>query len=264
MATSLPDLRRERRSLQYWQYSRRTNTFYPRPRPLAIVDPRKIPGLVALYNISDLSTLFVERTGASASTPASVDGVIGTIIDLSGAGNHITAQSDAARPLLKLDGSTYYGLGDGTDDKLVGLWTPTSAMTLICKFRCTDLSLVRIPFGGGSSSGGRAYVGFDNNNNGMAGGGVGTHNTSTIRGTTTNLLNTDIVVTVTWNGSVVKLYLGQTEEYSGAQSGSPAAQAMGLFGWETNFFPGRVYKAMAFNRVLTDSERAKAIDWVMK
>lgn len=86
----------------------RTSTFHP----------TQLPGLVALYDISDLSSLFVERTGASASTPASVDGVVGTVLDLSGQGNHVTAPSDAARPILRESNGLYWLEGDGVDDRL--------------------------------------------------------------------------------------------------------------------------------------------------
>lgn len=80
--------------------------------------PRQLDGLVALYDISDLSKLFEERTGASATTPASVDGVVGTALDLSGNGHHLTATSDAARPLLKSEGGRFWLEFDGVDDYL--------------------------------------------------------------------------------------------------------------------------------------------------
>lgn len=73
-------------------------------------------GTGAIWDISDLSTLFVERTGASATTAASVNGVVGTVIDASGNGWHLTAPSDAARPILRQAGSLYYLEHDGTDD----------------------------------------------------------------------------------------------------------------------------------------------------
>lgn len=72
----------------------------------------------AYFDISDLSTLFEERTGASATTPASVDGVVGTVLDKSGNDNHITAPSDAARPILRQAGDLYYLDFDGTNDEL--------------------------------------------------------------------------------------------------------------------------------------------------
>jgi len=80
--------------------------------------PRQLPGLIALYDISDLSSLFVERTGASATTPAQVGGVVGTVRDLSGNGHHLTAPSDAARPILRTGSGFYWLESDGVDDYL--------------------------------------------------------------------------------------------------------------------------------------------------
>jgi hypothetical protein len=61
-----------------------------------------------LYDISNLSTLFVERTGAAATTPASIDGPVGTVLDLSGNGCHRVAPSDAARAILRQDATGIY------------------------------------------------------------------------------------------------------------------------------------------------------------
>lgn len=90
----------------------------------------------AYFDISDLSTLFEERTGAAATTAASVDGVVGTVLDLSGNDNHITAPSDAARPILRQAGDLYYLDFDGSDDELrfsggaLDMARNVSAMTL--------------------------------------------------------------------------------------------------------------------------------------
>ena len=55
---------------------------------------------VALYDISQLDTLFLDRS-ATPSTPASIDGVVGTILDLSGNANHLVAADDDYRPILR-------------------------------------------------------------------------------------------------------------------------------------------------------------------
>jgi len=70
------------------------------------------------YDISDLTTLFEERTGASATTASSVDGVVGTVLDKSGNAHHLTAADDAERPILRQSGSLYYLEFDGSDDEL--------------------------------------------------------------------------------------------------------------------------------------------------
>lgn len=75
-------------------------------------------GPAVLYDISQLSSLYADRS-ATPSTPASVDGVVGTILDLSGNGNHAIAHSDAARPILRQSGNYYYLEPDGVNDGLV-------------------------------------------------------------------------------------------------------------------------------------------------
>lgn len=82
-------------------------------------------GPTVLYDISDLSTLFSDRS-ATPSTPASVDGVVGTVLDLSGNGNHLVFPSDAARPILRQSDIYYYLELDGVDDWALPLNTQTA------------------------------------------------------------------------------------------------------------------------------------------
>lgn len=70
----------------------------------------------AWYDPSDLSTLFQERGGGT--TPSVVNGVVGTIRDKSGNGRHLSANTDAARPLLRQSGALYSLQFDGVDDVL--------------------------------------------------------------------------------------------------------------------------------------------------
>jgi hypothetical protein len=92
--------------------------------------PRRKPSLIerlfrkgeqgALYDPSVLTSVFQERTGAAATTPSTVGGVVGTLRDLSGRGNHATAPSDAARPLLMVDDQNhYYLLFNGSTSQMV-------------------------------------------------------------------------------------------------------------------------------------------------
>ena len=104
--------------------------------------PTDLTGLVALYDISDLSTLFVERTGASASTPSSVDGVVGTVLD----------------PILRSAGGLYWLECDGVDDgmaftavspAMVAVSTlcassPPSLATLLGRAAGSDANSVRL------------------------------------------------------------------------------------------------------------------------
>lgn len=81
--------------------------------------PADLTGL-ALWLNAEMG-LFQERSGASASTPASSDGdPVGSWLDQSGNGRHAIALSDAKRPTLKLGVQNGRNVvrGDGTDDVL--------------------------------------------------------------------------------------------------------------------------------------------------
>lgn len=67
---------------------------------------------------SDLSSMWKERTGASATTAAEVDDVVGTVLNKGSAGGYAVADTDAARPILRQSGGRYYLEFDGTDDLL--------------------------------------------------------------------------------------------------------------------------------------------------
>lgn len=57
---------------------------------------------------SDISTMKQERTGASATTAAAVDAVVGSWLNKGTLGGWATAPTDAARPILRSDGTLYW------------------------------------------------------------------------------------------------------------------------------------------------------------
>lgn len=67
---------------------------------------------------SDLSTLKQERTGASATTPAVVDGVVGSVRNKGSAGGWFVAAADSRRPVLRSNGTLCWLEFDGADDYL--------------------------------------------------------------------------------------------------------------------------------------------------
>lgn len=114
----------------------------------------------AYYDMSDLSSMFEERT-AGGTTPSSVGGVVGTIRDQSGLGNHWVATADAARPILRQSGSIYYLDTDSADDRMTvtfgaALALPVTRMS--CIRQPTWTSGDRILHGGVGSS----YLGQNN------------------------------------------------------------------------------------------------------
>lgn len=71
-------------------------------------------------SLSEPGALFLERTGASATTPASVDGLVGSIKNHGTLGGWLTAPSDDARPFLRSAAGYRYLEYDATDDVLSG------------------------------------------------------------------------------------------------------------------------------------------------
>jgi hypothetical protein len=109
---------------------------------------------------SDLGTLFQERTGASATTPSEVDGVVGTMLDKSGNGHHFVAPSDDARPLLRNSGSLYWLEFDGVDDTLSVTFghTHDQPFEAVSAFRRLDSEATAWIIGSGSASGQIIFV----------------------------------------------------------------------------------------------------------
>lgn len=106
------------------------------------------------WDPSDLTSVFQERTGASATTAASVGDPVGTILDLSGNANHMTAAADAERPILRQDGSNNYYLEfDGTDDALSTSMTGLSSSSMVMTGIYIDTSKSQHVLHRGQSSG---------------------------------------------------------------------------------------------------------------
>lgn len=71
----------------------------------------------ALYDASDISTLFQDAAGTTPVTD--VGQRVGKMLDKSGRGNHLTQTTGTARPILQQDAGGFYYLSfDGVDDSL--------------------------------------------------------------------------------------------------------------------------------------------------
>ena len=89
------------------------------------------------YDPSDLTTLFEE----DGTTPASVDGPVGKILDKSGNGNHLIQTTETKCPTLKLASGLYYLEFDGIDDGLQAAaidFTGTDSMSVFAGARKED------------------------------------------------------------------------------------------------------------------------------
>ena len=112
--------------------------------------PLDLPNTVIWLDPSDLSTLWQETTGASATTPSQVNGVVGTIRDKVG-GFYLTAKSDVARPILRKTGELYYLQTDGVDDTMQVIETPEYAQPNIAALGARFAETGRV-FDGGTGA----------------------------------------------------------------------------------------------------------------
>lgn len=71
----------------------------------------------AWYDPSDLSTLYQDRAGTTLVTTTGQ--TVGKMLDKSGNGIHLTAPTDAARPIYTVSGGLSFIAFDGSDDQLV-------------------------------------------------------------------------------------------------------------------------------------------------
>lgn len=71
------------------------------------------------FDMADASTLYAERTGSPPSTQASVDGVVGSILNQGSAGGYLRAPADGDRAILRADSSYRYIEPDGSNDHYI-------------------------------------------------------------------------------------------------------------------------------------------------
>jgi hypothetical protein len=140
-------------------------------RPLATgFDPRRIAGLVAWYDASDMSTLFQNSDGTTAATAE--NDPVGYLKDKGPSGYHATQSTNNARPLLRLSAQNGRSaiLFDGTNDFLINANNFLNGLrpsAVLVAQRQSDNPLVRtnqvhsvFSTGRGGAAGERPYAGI--------------------------------------------------------------------------------------------------------
>lgn len=92
----------------------------------------------AVYDNKDLSSFFSD---SAATTPATVNGVVGCLLDKSPNGFHLRQTTTASKPILRQSGDLYYLEFDGVDDFMVTDvqdWTGTNEATVCFGARKTS------------------------------------------------------------------------------------------------------------------------------
>lgn len=97
--------------------------FVNRPAPYPW-KPEMTAGIEAMFDPSDLSTMFQDVNGT---TPAVPGDPVGLVLDKSGNGVNLSQPTAAARPTLMQDGENYYIQPDLTDDALTTTFPATIA-----------------------------------------------------------------------------------------------------------------------------------------
>lgn len=205
---------------------------------------------VIWYDVSDLSTLFEDRAGT---TPASVDGLVGMMHDLSGNDHHAVAVSDPARPTLRQSGSSYWLEFSSVHRMKTGALSVTAPRTTIVSFRFDAAADFIID-------------GDVNNQNSLY-----AISTTTLRflaaaaggvSWTTATAGTDLALGLLANGASSAIYdSGGTLATGNAGSLEMTAFTLGASGGGAGPLAGRIYGAAVFGGDLAANERAGALAW---
>lgn len=119
---------------------------------------------------------------------------------------------------MTLFGAGLPGLAFDGGDHLLTSIVPTTSGFLAAAFRVEIDSTGQCILGSQAASNGRCALGINSTNKAAAG--IGAQSFTTILGTTTLVDEGNYVTMVTWDGSTVKLYVNNVQEYSAAQSGA--------------------------------------------
>src|SRR5262245_42274278 len=207
-----------------------------------------------VYDLTDSTTVFQERTGAAATTPSGANGPIGTVKDLSPNNNYCIAPSDPARSTWRSAG---YAQADGTDDTMVSTFTFAQPFTRVC---CWRLILRAGGFNcvmDGSLTGrGEAYI------DGVGPFNFKMFNSSEFVVSNAILENVDYVTTERFSGGSSSGKINNGSYVLGSLGSAPAG---GIRYFAENGSGGftqlRLYRTVAINRILTDPEIASCVTW---
>ena len=210
-----------------------------------------------LYDPSDMASLFQDEAGLVPVTAAGQS--VRRMSDLSGNGAHLIAPSDAARPVLETDGTSWWIASDGVDDWMIS--TPL-----------IDLSMVWTHVGGWrADAAGKSAFGTSSTNRGrVRADGIGWR-WNRPDGGLTNIAPGDPLVAnvLTLTRSAVDAIAGR---YNGGTETSaiPYDTSADIFGLSlfssthvsyASGFAGRFYGGVWINRVLDMDEREAMETW---
>lgn len=175
------------------------------------------------------------------------------------AGNHGLQATTSARPFYKPNSGKPYLLFDGSDDRLLTSFLPTTALTVAVAVRIRQAAGVQsCPIGGGSSAS-NTRVRIDRLNTGGLTWAWGTNAGVEYGG---NMTGQDAVALLTGESGACDFWLNGAQMISATPAGGPnggGAITLGAYnnaGTPTTFFNDGIYAALALNRRVTPAEIA--------
>jgi hypothetical protein len=211
-----------------------------------------------VFDLSDGTSVFQETS--SHSTASGNGDPIGTLLDLSGNGNHVVALADQFRPTYVTDGSVGYAdfLSNGVDvfHFIQGMFTLEQPGTFVLSVRINAGAVENDHFADGGSAFTALFAVGSGPDLLFYGG-------SNLIGSGQNFsLGDDFVATAIADGAFSKVALN-ANAFSEGTAGSDDANGA-TFGSDAqgnNFPPMRLYRAIGIGRILTDQEIADARAW---
>lgn len=206
----------------------------------------------AMYDATRSDSCYVERTGASATTPSVQNGPVGTLKDLSGNARHLIAPSDAGRPQRNTTG---WIETDARDDYLGVTVAISQPIVRIASWRPIGGAGVNSQiFGGVTGNAGALYVDTATS--------VKLFSGSTSVASQPIVLQTDQTTVERHNGASSRLSKDGVSYTSGnAGTTLPGGIRVGNSSAGNAGSGIRLYRMVEFNRDPSDDEIATAVAW---
>lgn len=204
-------------------------------------------GQKIFYFVATGSTSWI-RFFRGPATVAAISGISAQLVP----GYAALQASGTLKPIRQAAGAKF----DGSDDNLLTAYLAAAGANFVVARVSVPSSLaaLQVIAGASGSSANRTFLGIDTS--GRVCGGVGSDSTGTIVGAA-DLRNSEAVVGLSYDGTDVRLFAGEAEEYSAAQASTPTTTipyrigALNNNGTAGSFFSGAVKKLVAGREHLT-------------
>ncbi len=156
-------------------------------------------------------------------------------------------------------GATGVDFVPGESDHITTTMIPPVNGTMQILFAPDTFAAARTLAGCLDAASGRLLMSAGDGTSNILAAGLGSHASTTIKGTSTLIATNWYLGTLTWNGSLVELWVNAAKEYSAAQSGVPTTSIVLTIGGRNtngtigNFYDGKLGWIAVYNRVLSQA-----------